>query len=1226
MDREIAAASADLDALDDQLGNEKPGDIIGHFRLIRRIGQGGFGAVWLAHQEQPVRRHVALKIIKVGMDTKQVVARFEQERQALAMMDHPHIASVLDAGATSTGRPYFAMELVSGISVSDYCDGKKLTIAERLLIAEQICSAIAHAHGKGVIHRDIKPSNILVGEHDGQPHATIIDFGIAKAAKEKLIDATLMTEQDTIIGTLAYMSPEQASGSTSLDTRTDIYSLGVVLYELLTGAPPFSPKAVAYELQRLIREVDPPPPSVRALSDEDTREIVAERRRTDSKKLSRAISGDLDWIVMCAMDKEPSRRYATADALLADLKRYRMGEPIEAAPPSRRYRLRKFVNRHRVAVAGAVMVSVSLIGGIIGTTWAMVEARDQRTTAEKRLGQVRKANEILGSVFSSLDPLEVRAGDRPLTAIIADQLDAAMKELDGETIGDPEVVAEMQGIFGKSLVGLLAPEKAIVVLEKSVATYERILGPLAHETLMMRNSLAVAYQDAHRFDEASRLLEMVWHAVEQSRGKDHRDTLMCQNNYALALRAAGKPGDGLRLLVDVRERAKRALEPCDSFQFNFINNHAAALESVGRLDEAFAAHHEVLKAFDACGLSVDHPQRLGTINNLAMLQLGMKRYEAAAQLLADVVPRSRKQFGVADMRTISALSNLGTSQIELGRLDEAKQTLEEAYRACVMKFGRDHETTLSLATELCRAAAAQGDVSVQNRVLTECLPSMQKVYGVDDPRTLVAEFTSVMVDAEGKKLVAAFPKLEAIWRRIVASVTGANLHRAQIGVVLATAYADHQRPAEALAVLEAIGDLAPYNQDDPAGLLRMSMQVGMIAIRCDGTDRATRVLAELDAWRAKAVTPSDDLVWEYLSNTGDFLLSWNKFFGAADRWRKAREFAVAKFGPRDRRSIVSLLSMARVKSHEGDVEGMTAYFTEGLPLAREILGNRDPKTVEAIAQLGTCHMRQGKVKEAEPLLLEAARLYDAIGMSDDEQGRNAWGNLASVAWSNGAYDKAIEIYEDVLKRTVRALGAESADAVFVQANLIVNYAAAKRWNDAVATAERCLPAMAQRADTDFAYPDIVRAYGVLGNSARCDVVLAEAIKSFKEHNPSGSPELAVALAGMGTTLVEVGRYADAEKILREAVAIRAMVMPNAWPTFNARSVLGDALMGQQKFADAGPLLLEGYRGLKERILNSEGALRTRLLQAADRLVKFYELTNSRDQLAIWKAERASLDR
>ncbi len=1224
LEREIAAATAELDAFDDQLGNEKPGDAIGNFRLIRRIGQGGFGVVWMAHQEKPVRRHVALKIIKVGMDTKQVVARFEQERQALAMMDHPHIANVLDAGATSTGRPFFAMELVSGIPVNEYCDGKKLTIAERLAVVEQVCSAIAHAHGKGVIHRDIKPSNILVGEHDGQPHATIIDFGIAKAASEKLIDATLLTEQNTIIGTLAYMSPEQAAGSTSLDIRTDIYSLGVVIYELLTGAPPFNAHALAYELQRLIREVDPSPPSLRAVEDEDTRERVASCRQIDSKKLSRAIAGELDWIVMRAMDKDPSRRYSTADALLADLKRYRMGEPIEAAPPSKSYRIRKFVKRHRVAVAAAVMVSLSLISGIIGTTLAMVEAREQRATSEKRLGQVKKANEILGSVFSSLDPLEVRAGDRPLTAIIADMLDAAVKELDGETIGDPEVVAGMQGIFGKSLVGLLAPEKAIVVLDRAASTYERILGPLAHETLMIQNNLAVAYQDAHRYDDATRLLEMVWRATEQAQGRDSRDTLMCQSNYALALVRAGKPDAALPILVDLRGGAKRVLNPCDPFVTNFSINYAAALGRAGRIDDAIAVYHEILAAMDGCGVSANEPQRFGTVNNLAQLLIQSKQYEAALKLLVDVVPKARQRFGVADSRTIAGLSSLGTAQVELGRLDEARQTLEEAYRACVMKFGRDNETTLSLALDLCGVASAQGDLAVRNRVLVECLPSMQKLFGVDDPRTLVAEFTVLLANTDQKDMRAALPRLDGIWKRMLKHP--ADLDRAQIGLDLATEYLRSADSVNALGVLDAIGDLTPLFTNDPTSALQASLRVGYLAASCGGTKQATKVLAWLDAWRTNAATPSDDLDWAYISGTADLLLDMGRYFGAADRWAKARELALAKFGPKDRRSVLSLLSVARVKTHEGDVEATRVYFTEGLPLAREILGNRDPKTVEAIAQLGICHFRQGRPKEAEPLLLEAARLYDALDMSDHELARMAWSNLAGLAWGKGEYSKAIELFEDVLKRTSRAVGADSADAVFVQANLIVNYAAAKRWNDVIATAEVCLPRLVMRADVSFALGDIVRAYGLSADSARFEVVLGDILKSVRRFNAPSSRELANAFVAMGTTLLELGRFADAEKVLREVVAIRAAVIPNEWLTYNSRSMLGGALMGQSKFDAAGPLLLEGYKGLKERILTSEDAIRVRLLQAADRIVMFYELTKVPDQLAIWKAERASLNR
>jgi WD40 repeat protein/serine/threonine protein kinase len=359
---------------------EKAGDRIGRYRLLQEIGQGGCGVVYMAEQEEPVHRRVALKVIKLGMDTKQVVARFEAERQALAMMDHPNIAKVLDAGATDAGRPYFVMELVRGIRITDYCDQNKLPTRERLKLFTQVCQAIQHAHQKGIIHRDIKPSNILVTLHDGVPVPKVIDFGIAKATQGKLTDQTLFTAFEQFIGTPAYMSPEQVEMSgLDIDTRSDIYSLGVLLYELLVGATPFAAAellaAGVDQMRRVIREKDPVRPSTRLstmLEGELT--TTAKHRQTDAPKLIHLVRGDLDWIVMKCLEKDRTRRYETATGLARDIERHLGNEPVMARPPSSAYRFQKFVRRNKVVVTAAAMIAAVLVLGILASTWQAVEA------------------------------------------------------------------------------------------------------------------------------------------------------------------------------------------------------------------------------------------------------------------------------------------------------------------------------------------------------------------------------------------------------------------------------------------------------------------------------------------------------------------------------------------------------------------------------------------------------------------------------------------------------------------------------------------------------------------------------------------------------------------------------------------------------------------------------------------------------------------------------------
>jgi eukaryotic-like serine/threonine-protein kinase len=373
---------------------ESPGTMIGSYKLLQRIGEGGMGAVFMAEQEKPVRRKVALKVIKPGMDTRQVIARFEAERQALAMMDHPNIARVLDAGATETGRPFFVMELVKGVPITEYCDANHLTPRERLELFIPVCQAIQHAHQKGIIHRDLKPSNVLVTLHDGNPAPKVIDFGVAKAIDQRLTERTLFTEIGAVIGTLEYMSPEQAEmGALDIDTRTDIYSLGVMLYELLTGSTPLERAKIreaAYgEILRRIREEEPTRPSTRLSESRDAQPSISAQRKMDPARLARFVRGDVDWIVMKALEKDRTRRYETATGFARDVRRYLDGDLVEACPPSTSYKLRKFARKHRVALTTVGSVVVILVAATMVSVGLALWADHERVRAVKAEGKAK---------------------------------------------------------------------------------------------------------------------------------------------------------------------------------------------------------------------------------------------------------------------------------------------------------------------------------------------------------------------------------------------------------------------------------------------------------------------------------------------------------------------------------------------------------------------------------------------------------------------------------------------------------------------------------------------------------------------------------------------------------------------------------------------------------------------------------------------------------------------
>jgi serine/threonine protein kinase/tetratricopeptide (TPR) repeat protein len=728
---------------------EGPGTVIGPYKLLEQIGEGGMGVVFMAEQTVPVRRKVALKIIKPGMDTKQVIARFEAERQALAMMDHPNIAKVFDGGTTgqkteipnsksagnpksqirnpktehrnpegrgamapgpdfgfgssdlefpsdfgfgssnfSAGRPYFVMELVRGIPITEYCDRYRLPIEERLALFVQVCQAVQHAHQKGIIHRDLKPSNVMVTMIDGAAVPKVIDFGVAKAMGQQLTEKTLFTNFAQLVRTPLYMSPEQAEISgVDVDTRSDIYVLGVLLYELMTGTTPFDAetfRTAGYdEMRRILREQEPPRPSTRISTLEATAPTISANRQTDPRRLRKSLHGELDWIVMKCLEKDRRRRYETANSLVADLQHYLNHEPVDAGPPSAWYRLRKYARRNRAALATAAVVATALLAGTAASTWEAIRAIKAEGLAETRAGAERaardKADQLLGEVTQERNRADVARQD-------ADRRATEAREVVDFLIND--------------LIGAASPSQA----QGKIPTVDQVLAradenvakkfgdrPLIEASI--RHALSQAYEELGQYQKAEQHAAKAVELRMARLGAEHAETIAAQNTLGFVLiRESGraktrqeteaKAQRAQSLLAPVLTTARKALGPEHQETLGSMHVLAAALSILSKHEEARALDEELLAARKRV-LGPEHPKTLSTMGNLAIVWQAMGNLERAKELYEQVLA-----VGLRDQpnhpRTLLQMNNLANLYGRLGQhdrqIDLARRTVEGRVR------------------------------------------------------------------------------------------------------------------------------------------------------------------------------------------------------------------------------------------------------------------------------------------------------------------------------------------------------------------------------------------------------------------------------------------------------------------------------------------------------------------------------------------------------------------
>jgi serine/threonine protein kinase/tetratricopeptide (TPR) repeat protein len=740
----------------------------GKYKVVQSVGEGGMGVVYRAEQMHP-NRTVAVKLIKPGMDSKEVLARFDAERQALAMMEHPNIARVLDAGMTAAGRPFFVMDFVKGAPITDYCDDKKLPLADRLNLFCQVCDAVQHAHQKGIIHRDLKPSNVLVEVVDGKPVPKVIDFGLAKAMSYRLTDKTLVSEFGKTVGTLIYASPEQAAGKVfEIDTRTDIYSLGTLLYEMLAGSPPFTAEdlktAGDEAMKQIIRDTEPPKPSTKLGSSASLPSIAA-NRHADPARLTRQLRGELDWIVMKALDKEPDRRYATATSFAEDVQRFLNHEPVTAGKPSNLHRLRKFVRRNRGAVAAVAAVFAVLLLGIAGTTAGILEARRQtgraldsaakekeaKELAQERFAQLDQANGIIGRLVVAQDPFLPYEYQVPADVALARRLDEIAPKIDQISGGDALIRARVQLAIGMAWNSTTESAKAIKLLSPARATFEAELGPDDPVTIDAAMHEAFSLMQVQHDQAAVEILEPLLARCDRVLGPGHEKSEHVRYLLGLSLVSVGRAKDGVRHVEEMFAKLSKGRPPGDQQVMAYRMKLIGLYGRVGAQEKRKKQVDELLSTVAAHGYKTEGMNELGRgLEKFMDIRKAGENgdYQDAART---AFLGARKSLGPYHPSTCVLAMGLVDLQTKLGRLDDAIALGEELNRLLLERYGERHFLTAMGQFMLASAYFSKDNNSRAFALMTSACEVLLPELGAETPLGLeVSAIYSSCVGANGQ--------------------------------------------------------------------------------------------------------------------------------------------------------------------------------------------------------------------------------------------------------------------------------------------------------------------------------------------------------------------------------------------------------------------------------------------------------------------------------------------
>jgi serine/threonine protein kinase/tetratricopeptide (TPR) repeat protein len=1224
--RDLAAALPES-----QPAGELEGEHIGPYRLLERIGEGGFGTVWMAEQQQPIRRKVALKIVKWGMDTRQVVARFEAERQALALMEHPHIARVFDGGATATGRPYFAMELVRGVPITKYCDEAKLTLRQRIELFVPVCEAVQHAHQKGVVHRDLKPSNVLVTLHDGKPVPKVIDFGIAKATAGQLTDKTLFTGFRQMLGTPEYMAPEQVEMSgLDIDTRADIYSLGVLLYELLTGTKPFELKEVIaagwQELVRRIKEVDPDKPSTRVSTLGERLTAIATQRRTLPKALSSACRGDVDCIVQKALEKERSRRYETAHAFAEDLARHLRDEPVLASPPGRWYRWRKYVRRHRLGVAAGKAVAGSLLAGAALAGWGYWRAEAEAAKAVRSAGlaeanakeaqaareeervqaeRSRRVVRLLRGMLVSADPKRQKGPEYRVRELLAD----FEREIDASLPCQPAVEAELRSVVGSSYLGLGLMENAERHLVRALELRRALHGDRHPDVAASLYDMVVLRTAQRRLQDGLRASEQAFAALapDQADGDELRSML---------LGAQGAIFCGLGDYQRVIETGERAVVlattacPGDTRQVRDLRQLLA--ESL--LQAGFPAEAEVAIR-DSLGTEPG-PGDCDGLVVLAQTLDNLGRGQEADQVSAMALATAKKYFGLEHEQVASALTTRA-SVLQGEDLDEAeglaRQALEIVAKCGLQQHSRARHGKRVLAEILCergkldeaeslahdslalgqriggpaqleagqlalgKILLRRGDHAAAEALFTGVCAAMQRRLGETHPSV-----TEVLVTlARCAQQAGDLQRAEALLRQSLDRTWHSARARAGAQVRLAGILANRNQLAEAEQLLRAALPVAEVTREWPQFVAVIQGELASVLHRRGDLEQAASLVQQALATRqALCNGGSDASVPRLLVHMADIRLAQGDRGAAAKFAEQTADWLHQHAGEEALVPADDAWRLPDCRAALGRILRELDRYEEAEPHLRRALEHfrRDPSrqglAASVAGQLGKALMQRKQWSQAEPLLRETVDFFrdrDAAQLAVEQ----SW--LGNLFLRQDRFAEAEPILRENVEQWRGQVGTSSVQYASSLLNLALAYRGLGRFADAIGLHQQAIAIVRQAAGDQ-------------------------------------QTTLADHLARLARCQLEAGLSADAEAPARESLAIRERRVAGSKAHHRAMCMLGRVLVAQGRREEGEPLLVRGCTGLLAAGVDEH------VRKAVAALVEIYGHLRRPEEAAKWQAK------